>query len=167
MSKTTRARARKAKQSDVPTIITTVGIVAIIVAAVVAAYTLNRGPSGPAADAASGAQPVAVASAAGTAAGNTAVDAAASGRQLLFFMNPDGYPCQAQLQILNGVADSLSKIARVVYIKTTEPADMQKFESYGIRALPSLVIADRSGNELSRFAPGIQSADAVLAALTK
>ena len=69
--------------------------------------------------------------------------------------------------ILNGVDDSLSKVAQVVYIKTTEPADMQKFEDYGIRGLPSLVIADMNGRELSRFSPGIQSSDAVLAALTK
>ncbi|MFA6167074.1 MAG: hypothetical protein WC700_10680 [Gemmatimonadaceae bacterium] len=161
MSKTSRERARQGKPSAVPKIITAVGIVAIIVAAVVAANTLNRGST--AADAASMAAPVPLAN----AAANSAASATAGGRQLLFFMNPDGYPCQTQLAILNGVADSLSKVAQVVYIKTTEPADMQKFEAYGIRALPSLVIADQNGNELSRFSPGIQSADAVLAALTK
>ena len=162
MSKTTRERARRGKQSAVPKIITTVGIVAIIVAAVVAANTLNRG-SNAAADASAMAQPMPLAN----SAANRAASATAAGKQLLFFMNPDGYPCQTQLAILNGVADSLSKVAQVVYVKTTEPADMQKFETYGIRALPSLVIADQNGNELSRFSPGIQSADAVLAALTK
>lgn len=88
-------------------------------------------------------------------------------RQLLFFMNPNGVPCQTQWGILNNVADSLLKVADVVYIKTTEPNDMAKFEAFGIRGLPSLVIADEQGRELSRFSPGIQSADAVLAALTK
>lgn len=167
MSKNSRERARTAKASAVPKIITTVGIAAIIVAAVVAANTLSRQSSAPAADAVFAAQPVPLANTAASAAANPTANAAASGRQLLFFLNPDGYPCQVQMQILNGVTDSLSKVAQVVYIKTTEPADMQKFEAYGIRALPSLVIADQNGNELSRFAPGIQSADAVLAALTK
>ncbi|MHB0963250.1 MAG: TlpA family protein disulfide reductase [Gemmatimonadaceae bacterium] len=162
MSKSSRERARKGQESAVPKIITTVGIVAVIVAAVVAANTLNR-RSGAPADVAAAAQPVALASSAANLAGNAVIP----GKQLLFFLNPDGYPCQTQMQILNSVADSLSKVAQVVYIRTTEPADMQKFETYGIRALPSLVIADQNGNELTRFAPGIQSADAVLAALTK
>lgn len=166
MSKQSRERARTAKASAVPKVITTVGIVAIIVAAVVAANTLNRSTNS-AADAASVPQPVAMAGTAANTASNPTANASASGRQLLFFMNPDGYPCQVQLEILNGVADSLSKVAQVVYIKTTVPADMQKFEAYGIRALPSLVVADKNGRELERFAPGIQSADAVLAALTK
>jgi len=167
MSKNSRTRARNGTPSAVPRIITTVGIVAILVAAVVAANTLNRRSSAPAADAVFAAQPVPLANTAASATANPTANAAASGRQLLFFLNPDGYPCQVQMQILNGVTDSLSKVAQVVYIKTTEPADMQKFEAYGIRALPSLVIADQNGRELERFAPGIQSANAVLAALTK
>jgi thioredoxin 1 len=88
-------------------------------------------------------------------------------RRLLFFMNPNGIPCQTQWGLLNNVADSLLKVADVVYIKTTEPADYPKFETFGIRGLPSLVITDENGRELSRFSPGIQPADAVLAALTK
>ncbi len=94
-------------------------------------------------------------------------NAARPKRQLLFFMNPNGIPCQTQWGLLNNVADSLLKVADVIYIKTTEPADLPKFEAFGIRGLPSLVIADESGRELSRFSPGIQPADAVLAALTK
>ncbi|RPI07629.1 MAG: hypothetical protein EHM71_10160 [Zetaproteobacteria bacterium] len=113
------------------------------------------------------APPVALAGTVANAAANAAANPSASGRQLLFFMNPDGYPCQVQLEILNGVADSLSKVAQVVYIKTTNPADLQKFEAFGIRALPSLIVTDNNGRALTRFAPGIQSADAVLAALTK
>ncbi len=65
------------------------------------------------------------------------------------------------------VADSLSKVAHGRLHKTTEAGDMQKFEQYGIRGLPTLVIADKDGRELSRFSPGVQSSDAVLAALTK
>jgi thioredoxin 1 len=104
-----------------------------------------------------------------TAAAGAAAPAAATHpkRKLLFFMNPNGIPCQTQWGILNNVADSLLKVADVVYIKTTEPADYPKFETFGIRGLPSLVITDENGRELSRFSPGIQPADAVLAALTK
>lgn len=163
MSKSSRARARSRQPSAVPKMVTTVGILAIIAAAVVAANTLTRQSAAPAADGAAATEAASLRNTGGQA---TASDRT-SGRLLLFFMNPDGYPCQVQRQILNGVADSLSKVAQVVYIKTTVPADMQKFAAYGIRALPSLVIADRNGAELTRFAPGIQSADAVLAALTK
>ena len=161
MSKATRERARQSKQSRDPRIFAIIGIIGIIAVAVVATKTLTGSSSQAkaSADVAAVGQP-------GTPATKTA-NPAARGKQLLFFMNPDGYPCQTQLGILNSVADTLSKVAQVVYIKTTEPADMQKFEDYGIRGLPSLVIADQNGRELSRFSPGIQSAETVLAALTK
>jgi len=166
MSRKSREQARQGNQkSALPKGIVAAGIVAVIVVGIVAGRML-AGPSGTApADGVAAAQPAQPAAANGAV--RTAASAAAPGKQLLFFMNPNGYPCQTQLSILNGVADSLSKVAQVVYIKTTEPADMQKFEDYGIRGLPSLVIADMNGRELSRFSPGIQSSDAVLAALTK
>lgn len=162
MSKESRARAHTSKQSVVPKGAAVVGIAVALAVAVFAASRLTGGERAAAPEVAAtapaaqpGVQPMASTAASGP------------GKQLLFFMNPDGYPCQTQLGILNGVADSLSKVAHVVYIKTTEPADMDKFEAYGIRALPMLVIADNTGRELSRFSPGIQSSDAVLAALTK
>lgn len=159
MSKASRERARQGKHSGYPMSFAIIGIIAVIAVAIVAAKRLTRESSTAPADVAAVTQPDAPAT--------NAVNPAARGKKLLFFMNPDGYPCQTQLGILNSVADSLSKVAQVVYIKTTVPADMQKFEEYGIRGLPSLVIADATGRELSRFSPGIQSADAVLAALTK
>lgn len=163
MSKASRDRARQSRRPSYQKNFVIIGILAVLAVAAVATQLLMGWSSkAPAEAAAAGTPGAPVTLAAGTAAAN-----AASGKQLLFFMNPDGYPCQTQLAILDGVADSLSKVARVVYIKTTEPADMQKFETYGIRALPSLVIADQNGRELSRFSPGIQSGDAVLAALTR
>lgn len=148
MSKASRERARAAQRSNLPRVFVIVGALAVLGVSAVAARGVLR-------DTSSTAQPAAE------------TPAAAQGKQLLFFMNPDGYPCQVQLSMLNGVADSLAKVAQVVYIKTTEPADIAKFEVYGIRGLPSLVIADASGRELTRFAPGIQSAESVLAALSK
>lgn len=158
MSKASRARARAVKQSSVPKSFIIIGVLAVLGVAGYAVKSMMASAS-PA--------PMSVASAAPAGSPSPGVTPAAHGKKLLFFMNPNGYPCQTQLSILNTVADSLSKVAQVVYIKTTEPADMQTFEAYGIRALPSLVIADENGRELSRFAPGIQSGEAVLAALSK
>jgi thioredoxin 1 len=152
-----------------------VGIVAVVAVAVVVA---NQKPAAPQSEMPAPitlGQSAALSQGAGAATGtpdaaapSTAPSTARSPRRkLLFFINPDGYPCQTQQAILAGVADSLSKVADVVYVSTTVPADLRVFEAYGIRALPSLIIVDADGRELSRFAPGIQPADAVLAALTK
>ena len=94
-------------------------------------------------------------------------NAAAPAKKLLFFMNPNGYPCQTQLGILNGISGSIARVAQVVYYKTTEPADMQKFEEYGIRALPTLIVADEHGRALVRLPAGVQSGETVLASLAK
>ena len=88
-------------------------------------------------------------------------------RQILFFMNPNGRPCQMQLSILDGMKTKLSTLATVKYFKTTETADRDKFAEYGIRGLPSLIILDQSGKELKRFTPGIQDEGTILSALTE
>lgn len=160
MSKQSRERARQNRQAGLPRSFVITGIVAVLAVAGLTVRTLMQ-DTAPAPGVAAGTAGTTVTS---TAGGTVAVR---SGKKLLFFMNPDGYPCQTQLGILNGVADSLSKVAEVVYIKTTDPSDLPKFEAYGIRGLPSLVIADDAGRELSRFSPGIQSGEAVLAALTR
>ncbi|MBI3567564.1 MAG: hypothetical protein HY084_05105 [Gemmatimonadetes bacterium] len=172
MSKSSRERARRQKQrrSALPKWIALVGVAVVVAVAAAAAGARNAGARASSSEVAVAPPPAAVAAPVATDAATPAVatsGATAPGKQLLFFMNPNGYPCQTQLGILNGVADSLSKVAQVVLIKTTEQADMPKFEAYGIRGLPTLVIADKDGRELSRFTPGVQSGDAVLAALTK
>lgn len=88
-------------------------------------------------------------------------------KKLLFFMNPNGYPCQRQYAIIETMKDSLKGLAEVEFIKTTVENDMGRFQKYGIRGLPSIVIADNSGKELFRFSPGIQSSADILAALKK
>jgi thioredoxin 1 len=90
---------------------------------------------------------------------------AAPARQLLFFMNPNGRPCQMQLGIIDGMKDKLATLASVTFIKTTESADRAKFSEFGIRGLPSLIILDASGKELKRLTPGIQDEATILAAL--
>ncbi len=78
--------------------------------------------------------------------------------RIVFFMNPNGTPCQMQDRILQEMGPELKGKAEVVYLKTTVPADIAKFQQYGIRSLPTLVVTDASGKELRRATPGIQSA---------
>jgi thioredoxin 1 len=80
--------------------------------------------------------------------------------KLVFFMNPNGAPCQMQDQILHAMPD-LPARADVVYYRTTEPMEIARFEQYGIRSLPQLLVTDAGGVELRRATPGIQSDEAV------
>jgi thioredoxin 1 len=89
---------------------------------------------------------------------------AAPGRKLLFFVNPNGRPCQMQDQILREMPD-LRGLAEVVYLSASEPSDFPAYQAFGVRSLPMLVLVDASGRELRRGTPGIQSADAVRALL--
>jgi len=93
-----------------------------------------------------------------TGATPVAPNRAAALPRLVFFMNPNGAPCQMQDQILQGMASELKGKATVVYYKTTVPTDIAMFQQYGIRALPTLMVTDASGKELRRATPGIQSA---------
>ncbi len=77
--------------------------------------------------------------------------------RLVFFMNPNGRPCQLQDQVLRGMSAELGPRADLVYYRTTEGADLARFEQYGIRSLPTLLLTDADGAELSRATPGIQS----------
>jgi thioredoxin 1 len=79
----------------------------------------------------------------------------------VFFMNPNGMPCQMQDRVIRDMASELNGRAQLVYYRTTDPADLGQFERYGIRALPMLVLTDASGREIRRATPGIQSADQI------
>lgn len=82
---------------------------------------------------------------------------AASRPRLVFFMNPNGRPCQLQDQVLRGMAAELSGRADMVYYRTTEGNDLPRFDQFGIRSIPQLVVTDQTGAELRRATPGIQS----------
>lgn len=92
-------------------------------------------------------------------------DTTAPEKTLLFFMNPNGHPCQMQEKVLAGMNEKIGILAKIQYIKTTDPSARELFEKYGIRGLPSLIVLDRSGKELTRFPPGIQNEETILAAL--
>ncbi len=81
--------------------------------------------------------------------------------RLVFFMNPNGMPCQMQDRVLREMAVELGARAELVYYRTTEPAELAQFGAYGIRSLPALVLTDASGMEIRRATPGIQSAEQI------
>ena len=86
---------------------------------------------------------------------------------LLFFLNPDGIPCQRQDSYLLQNKQAIEKKAAIQYIRTTDSADRDLFYQYGIRALPSLILLDKDNNITKRFTPGIQSADKILEEINK
>jgi hypothetical protein len=86
-------------------------------------------------------------------------------KTIMFFMNPNGRPCQVQLEILDGMQEKLAGVATIKYVKTTVSADQSAFYKYGIRGLPFLIILDKNGKELKRFTPGIQDEATILSVL--
>jgi thioredoxin 1 len=84
---------------------------------------------------------------------------------LLFFLNPNGRPCQIQDQYLSEIRTQIDEVANIVYIRTTDPNDKSLFYKYGIRSLPSMIILDENENIAQRFSPGIQSSSSILEAL--
>jgi thioredoxin 1 len=106
------------------------------------------------------ATPAAPAASPGVMAAHGTPPAAARPR-LVFFMNPNGRPCQLQDEILRSMGPALTGAADVVYYRTTEASEIQMFQAYGVRSLPLLVVTDGAGRELRRATPGIQSAEAV------
>jgi thioredoxin-related protein len=73
--------------------------------------------------------------------------------------------CQLQDQVLREMSAELGRSVDVVYLKTTEGADLARFQEYGIRALPQLVVTDQAGRELRRATPGILGPEQIRALL--
>ncbi|MEA3543944.1 MAG: thioredoxin domain-containing protein [Thermodesulfobacteriota bacterium] len=80
---------------------------------------------------------------------------------LVFFIDPNGGPCQMQAKILTQMAAELDGKALVRPVKTTVPADLDIFYAYGIRALPTILLADSSGKEIKRLSPGVHAAETI------
>lgn len=79
--------------------------------------------------------------------------------KLMFFINPDGGPCRMQNTILKEMAGELSGKVDIQYVQTTVAADLNIFNQYGIRGLPTLVLADAGGKEINRMPPGVKNSD--------
>lgn len=60
--------------------------------------------------------------------------------------------------ILLDMSDELKGKVNIRYVKTTVPDDRNLFYHYGIRALPTLLLADSSGKEIKRMPPGVKNA---------
>jgi hypothetical protein len=88
------------------------------------------------------------------------------GHQLLFFLDPGGRPCQMQDQILQNLAGDLKNRVDLRYVQTTVAEDRRVFYKYGIRALPTLVLADASGSEIGRLPPGVKGAEDIRALIS-
>ncbi len=84
---------------------------------------------------------------------------------LVFFLDPNGGPCKKQNMILQGMLDELNGKVNLRYVTTTLSDNRDLFYNYGIRALPTLLLADSSGNEIKRMTPGIQNATDIRAFL--
>lgn len=79
--------------------------------------------------------------------------------KLVFFLDPNGGPCRLQVSILNDMAPELRGKVDVQYVQTVVPGDRAVFSQYGIRALPTLLLADATGKEIKRMTPGVKQAD--------
>jgi thioredoxin 1 len=94
------------------------------------------------------------------AAAATAAQAMAD-HYLVFFLDPNGGPCRMQNSILEEMAEELKEKVSLRYVQTTVKEDLQYFYAFGIRGLPSLVLADATGKEIKRLPPGVNPAEKV------
>ena len=81
--------------------------------------------------------------------------------KMIFFLNPNGNPCRMQLSILNDMAKELSGKVDIQYVQTSVPSDRDIFYKYGVRGLPTLLLADASGKEIKRMPPGVRQASEI------
>jgi len=84
---------------------------------------------------------------------------------LVFFLNPNGGPCQAQDAVLVKLWNDKKKSFNIVYVSAMAPESQKAFYDYGVRSLPSLVLVDKAGNISRVFPPGIQTYEALAAAI--
>ena len=96
---------------------------------------------------------------AASAAESVHASAETTGPLLVFFLDPNGGPCRMQDSILSNMSTELEGKVNLRYVQTTVPEDRNIFYAYGIRALPTVLLADASGKEIKRLTPGVKSAD--------
>ena len=84
---------------------------------------------------------------------------------MVFFLNPQGGPCQVQNGILEKLYQERGGNFNVAYVNALKPEHQKAFYDYGVRNLPSMVLVDSAGKIARVFAPGIQSPETISAAL--
>lgn len=86
-------------------------------------------------------------------------------KTVVFFLNPNGGPCQAQNEILQKLVLDRGGSFNVTYVSAMQPENQKAFYDYGVRSLPTLVLVDGSGKISRTFPPGIQTYETLAAAL--
>lgn len=86
-------------------------------------------------------------------------------KTIIFFLNPNGGPCRAQNEVLTALQRDRKNNFNVAYVSAMQQENQRAFYDYGVRGLPTLVLVDGSGKINRVFPPGIQSYDALAAAL--
>jgi len=86
-------------------------------------------------------------------------------KTVVFFLNPQGGPCKAQNEVLAKLHKDRGGNFSMVYVNAMNPSDQQAFYDYGVRSLPTVVLVDSRGKISRNFPPGIQTYDALSAAL--
>jgi thioredoxin 1 len=86
-------------------------------------------------------------------------------KTVVFFLNPNGRPCQLQNAELEKLKRDVGGSINVVYVSVLEPQSQKAFYDYGIRSMPSLVLIDGKGGIARHMPPGIHSYETLLAAL--
>jgi len=84
---------------------------------------------------------------------------------IVFFQNPMGGPCMAQKEVLEKLQQDRKRNFNIANVSTMKQEDHKAFYEYGIRNLPSLILVDKAGKIARVFAPGIQTYEALAAAL--
>lgn len=83
----------------------------------------------------------------------------------LFFMNPNGRPCQIQANILHQNRAEIEKRYVIKALMTTNRSDHVQFYKYGVRSLPAIILLNANGKVHLRLPPGIQNRNAILSAI--
>jgi hypothetical protein len=84
---------------------------------------------------------------------------------LLFFMNPNGKPCQIQKGILEQNRSAIEQRYHIRYVNATNPTDRSYFYQFGVRGMPSIILLSSSGRIHRRFPPGILNGTQLLQAV--
>lgn len=84
---------------------------------------------------------------------------------LVFFQNPYGGPCKMQKEVLDKLQNERKGNFNIVPVNAMKQEDQKAFYDYGVRSLPSVVLVDKKGQIAKVFAPGIQNAETLKAAL--
>lgn len=84
---------------------------------------------------------------------------------MLFFLNPNGRPCQIQANILHQHREKIEQRYNIKALMTTNRSDHALFYKYGVRSLPSIILLKPSGDVHLRLPPGIQDSSTILTAI--